>query len=87
MTFPQFIDQIGAPRLAEILGMSEAIIYRWRSLGSAPRPDIAFKVISLSHGVLDYNKIYGPFVAELLKGTKVHVPTGDGVQMEMNFKD
>lgn len=80
MTLSEFIEQVGASKLARALNTTESNIYTWKRLDSAPRPQTAFELIHLSHGALTWQTIYEPFVLKHYKKRKIKI---EGVQIEL----
>lgn len=67
MNFSDFLDLIHPDELAEQLDVSKSTIYLWKSLEAAPAPEIAYKIMELSHHKLNWEDIYKPYVlAKLL---------------------
>jgi len=62
MDFIIYIEKMGVEALAEKLGTTPPSVYQWKTLQTAPRPVMAFKIIQLSGGLLDFNDIYKPYV-------------------------
>lgn len=62
MDFLTYIDKMGVDKLADKLGTSSPSVYQWKTLQTAPRPVMAFKIIQLTEGLLDFNDIYTPYV-------------------------
>jgi hypothetical protein len=82
VTLNEFIDQVGASKLSRMLGTTEASVNTWRRLKSAPRPLVAYELIALSHGALDWGAIYEPFVRKHYKKRKIK--TESGTQLEFS---
>jgi len=62
MNFLTYIEKMGVDKLAEKLNTSAPSVYQWKALQTTPRPVMAFKIIQLSGGLLDFNDIYKPYV-------------------------
>lgn len=62
MDFLNYISAMGVENLAEKLETTTPTIYQWKSFQTAPRPMMAYKLIALSGGLLDFNAIYSPYV-------------------------
>jgi DNA-binding XRE family transcriptional regulator len=89
MTFQQYIEAIGMQKLAETLGITRQNVHHWHICKQAPRPEMAYRLIALSNGLLSWEKIYQPYIEESLKGKKFDVPLGEnfGAQIEFGFID
>jgi DNA-binding XRE family transcriptional regulator len=57
-----FIDAYGLVKLANDLGITRQAVMHWHVGTHAPTPIIAYKIIQLSNGLVDFNSIYLPFV-------------------------
>lgn len=62
MDFIIYIDKMGVDKLAEKLNTTAPSVYQWKQLLTAPRPMMAYAIIELSGGLLDFNDIYSPYV-------------------------
>jgi len=81
MTLSEFINQVGASKLAKMLNTTESNVYTWGRLESTPRPNTAYELIHLSHGALSWASIYEPYVKKHYKKKKIKI---DGpVQLEL----
>ena len=61
LTLQQYIRKITPKRLAKELGVHEQTVYTWLQLRRAPSPVMAWKIIGLSMGLLDWEGIYEPY--------------------------
>lgn len=63
-----FIEGIGANKVAAHIGVDPATVSYWKTYRSAPRPEHAHKLIEFARGTLSWESIYKPFVdAKLLE--------------------
>ena len=67
MDFLIWIDKMGVTEVAELLGITKPSIYQWRTVSTAPSPIMAYRIIELSNGLLDFNDIYRPYVMSKLQ--------------------
>lgn len=74
MTFPEYIEAVGVQKLAENLNMTRQNIHNWKVLEQSPRPEIAYRIILMSSGLMTWEKIYQPFVEKQLQGKKFDIP-------------
>lgn len=70
-TFKEFIEQVGRPRLAAILGVTRSAVHKWTTHEQAPRPATAYHLIMFSQGTLSWEAIYKPFAEHDMKGKKI----------------
>lgn len=87
MTFQQFIDGVGVKKLATMCGVTENAVYKWRNLEGTPRPETAYFLILQSNNILDWEKIFFPYVKKRLQGKTINSTIGGqhGFQLEFNF--
>lgn len=85
MTFQEYIDNIGIQKLADTLGMTRQNIHNWRELKQSPRPEVAYRIIVMSSGLMNWEKIYQPYVEETLKGKKFDVPVTPNFGAQLSF--
>lgn len=87
MTFQQFIDGVGVRKLAMMCNVTETAVYKWRNLDGTPRPETAFFIILQSNNILDWEKIYFPYVQKRLQGKKIKTQLGGkhDTNIEFNF--
>ena len=83
MTLAEFIEQVGASRIAKMVKTSESNVYTWKRLVTTPRPTTAYELICLSHGALTWQSIYEPYV--LKHYTKKKIKVDGKVQLELNI--
>lgn len=62
ITLPQFIDGLGAGKVAGLIGVDPATVRYWRNFVNCPRPESAAKLIELSLGLLSWESIYQPYI-------------------------
>ena len=70
ITLPQFIDSVGAAKVARLLNISVQTVCFWREFHSCPRPETAKKLIEISLGMLSWQSIYEPYVKTITAGNK-----------------
>jgi DNA-binding XRE family transcriptional regulator len=57
-----FVNAYGQVKLANDLGVSRQAAYLWEKGQNFPTPPLAYKIIKLSNGLVDFNSIYLPFM-------------------------
>jgi hypothetical protein len=89
MTFQEYIDTVGVQKLADTLNMTRQHVHNWRELKNSPRPEVAYRMIAMSGGILNWEKIYQPYVEASLKGKKFDLPVTHnfGAQLSFGFID
>ena len=59
MTFKEWVNQYGMPKLADRLGLTRQCIQKWMVGLTYPSVKTAKRIVRLSKGEIDYNSIYG----------------------------
>lgn len=57
-----FVKAYGQVKLANDLGVTRQAAYLWEKGQNFPTPLLAYKIIKLSNGLVDFNSIYLPFM-------------------------
>ncbi len=83
MTLSLFIEEMGPRKIAEILDMTPEAVKTWVTGKAIPRAEEAYKIIQVSNGLLDFNKIYLPWAQKQCKGQTLKVTQIDGKQLEL----
>lgn len=66
MNIIQWIEDVGGPvKAAEILKESPRTVASWYYGEKLPKPTTACKIVKLTKGKLDYNRIYAPLIAKM----------------------
>jgi len=76
LTLVEYIEFMGAVKVAEQTDVDPASVYYWKQLKTAPSPHNAWKLIKDSNGILTWAGIYQPFVDNL-----------EQKQLEFDLKD
>jgi len=84
ITLQDYIKQTGQTELAVLLRTSRQRIHTWAILKSPPKIEMAFKLIAVSKGKLDFDSIYMPFLKKKFKGKKFLVGE-DKKQLSFKF--
>lgn len=66
MDLIEWIDQIGPTKISKMLGVSREAINQWKRCETSPKTMIAYEIIQKTHGMLDWDGIYMPFVRKQL---------------------
>lgn len=72
-----FVEAYGQGRLAEALGISRQAIYHWQLGNNVPNVLLAYRIIKLSNGLVDFNSIYLPY-CELAEDTQKNLNNKEG---------
>lgn len=62
VTLVQYIQALGAPKVARTLGVEPSTVYYWAQYKSVPAPKTAAKLIEISLGLLSWESIYQPYI-------------------------
>lgn len=68
MKFQQYIDSIGAAKLARMLNCSEANVYKWRNGTGVPSPDLAYIITKISLDAITFEDIFVPHLNKKWQG-------------------
>lgn len=61
MRLKDYINDYGQKKMAAKLDVDVSTVYRWEYLETAPVPEVAYKIVQLTHGLVDWNDIYQPY--------------------------
>lgn len=61
MKLVEYINEIGVPKFADMVGVSTTQVYRYQSYQEIPKPAYARKIKKITHGLVDYKDIYDPY--------------------------
>jgi len=62
MDLIEWIQLIRVAKAAEILGVTKATLSQWKMAQTSPQVMMAHKVVELSHGLVDWEGVYKPYV-------------------------
>ncbi len=62
LTLREFIEHLGAGKLAMQLNVSRQAVAQWANFKAAPKPATAAEIIELSYGLVTWESIYQPYV-------------------------
>lgn len=86
MLLPDYIEKVGAPQVAKMLGVSRQNVHLWRQLKGTPRLDVAYKLIMVSGGELSFDAIYIPYLKKRFRGKKFWGSTDGQREVQLEFK-
>lgn len=58
MTLNQWIDELGAAKVAGLLDIKERTVHGWRRKEREPRPEVARQIVALTDGEVSFEGIY-----------------------------
>jgi len=61
MILIDFIEDYGEQNLSKVLKINRSAVANWKRYYSAPKPELARKIVKLSGGVVNYVDIYEPY--------------------------
>lgn len=66
MDLVDWIKQVGPGKVSKMLNVSTEAVAQWRRCETSPKTMIAYEIIQKTHGMLDWNDIYMPYVQKQL---------------------
>ena len=63
MNLIEYIEKLGALKIAKKLGINKATVYSWVHMKSIPKPHTAFMIILESNGLITWEGIYEPYLS------------------------
>jgi len=71
MDLIEWLELIGSKKAAELLEVTTATLSQWRLGETSPKVMMAHKIVELSHGLVDWEGVYRPYVQRRLKTYKI----------------
>lgn len=63
MTLSDWIKDMGAIRVANLLECEHNTVYYWRDLTTIPKPEMMRAIVKATHGLVTYEEIIEPYFA------------------------
>lgn len=68
MQLSHYITQLGIEKTAELFSVSTVTARSWRDLESIPAPAKAHEIVQKTHGLVSWERIYGPYFETSVRG-------------------
>lgn len=68
MLLSQYITQLGINMTAKLFSVSTVTARSWRDYESIPAPAKAHEIVTKTHGLVSWERIYGPYFDSSLRG-------------------
>jgi len=86
MTLEDFILKIGVQRFCKMFEITDSTVYTWLNYEKCPRPELAWKIIVASSGLVTYDSIYSPYMKRKFDKKTMNVMPLSDVKGQLSFE-